>query len=209
MRSSQCELSCGISSKTRLYTALARARGGHGSRFADLGSKVRQPGDFRFAGGMGQSRDHGVMTCRLPGRGGVLKSGSRRKFSPPTLRCAKIASTRNCAGPGVSAKCIDPRVTLIAHPCAISDCNAIIAIMASITIRNLGEATKRKLKIRAAQHGRSMEQEVREILESAVKNAPPKSGANLADSIHRRFARLGGVELEPFPRGPIREPGVE
>jgi len=81
--------------------------------------------------------------------------------------------------------------------------------MASITIRNLEENTKRKLKIRAAQNGRSMEQEAREILNGALKSAPPKRGANLAEAIHRRFARFGGVELEPFPRGAIREPGIE
>ncbi len=81
--------------------------------------------------------------------------------------------------------------------------------MASIIIRNLEETTKRKLKVRAAMHGRSMEHEAREILKSALKSTPPKSGANLAEAIHRRFARFGGVELEPFPRGPIRDPGIE
>ena len=81
--------------------------------------------------------------------------------------------------------------------------------MASITIRNLEEATKRKLKVRAATNGRSMEQEAREILKSALKSASPKSGASLAQAIHRRFARFGGVDLEPFPRGPIREPEIE
>lgn len=80
--------------------------------------------------------------------------------------------------------------------------------MASITIRNLEEATKRKLKIRAAIHGRSMEQEAREILKSALRTAPKKPD-NLADAIRRRFAPLGGVELEPFPRGPILDPGIE
>ncbi|HKV82894.1 MAG TPA: hypothetical protein VJP02_32405 [Candidatus Sulfotelmatobacter sp.] len=81
--------------------------------------------------------------------------------------------------------------------------------MASITIRNLEETTKRKLKVRAALNGHSMEQEAREILKNALKSAPPKSGSNLAEAIRRRFAPLGGVELEPFPRGPIREPGIE
>jgi len=80
--------------------------------------------------------------------------------------------------------------------------------MASITIRNLEEATKRKLKIRAAMHGRSMEQEAREILMSAL-GRKPKSGADLLKAIRRRFAPLGGVELEPYPQGPIRDPGIE
>lgn len=78
--------------------------------------------------------------------------------------------------------------------------------MASITIRNLDETVKRKLKIRAAMNGRSMEQEVREILKSALKSAPSKGGANLAEAIHRRFARFGGVDLEPLPREFVRDP---
>jgi plasmid stability protein len=83
--------------------------------------------------------------------------------------------------------------------------------MASITIRNLDETVKRKLKVRAAMNGRSMEQEAREILKGALKTAPhkPKTGADLVAAIRRRFAPLGGVELEPYPRGPIRDPGIE
>ena len=48
--------------------------------------------------------------------------------------------------------------------------------MASITIRQLPETTKRKLRIRAAEHGRSMEQEAREILQAelAKTTEPPK-----------------------------------
>ena len=92
--------------------------------------------------------------------------------------------------------------------CAIIDCSAIIEIMASITIRNLEETTKRKLKVRAAMHGHSMEQEAREILKGALSSAPKKP-VNLADAIRRRFAPLGGVELEPLPREPIRDPGIE
>ena len=34
--------------------------------------------------------------------------------------------------------------------------------MASITVRNLDDSLKRRLRIRAAENGRSMEQEVRE-----------------------------------------------
>ena len=79
--------------------------------------------------------------------------------------------------------------------------------MASITIRQLPEITKRKLRIRAAQHGRSMEQEAREILKTVLKEheEQPK---DLAESIRRRFARFGGVKLEIPPRGPIPEPRI-
>jgi antitoxin FitA len=77
--------------------------------------------------------------------------------------------------------------------------------MASITIRKLEESTKRKLKVRAAMHGRSMEQEAREILRNALRQRP-RTGADLVKAIRRRFGPLGGVELEPYPREPIRDP---
>lgn len=77
--------------------------------------------------------------------------------------------------------------------------------MATITVRNLPEKTKRNLKVRAALHGRSMEQEVREILNDAAKQKP-RSGADLVKAIRARFAPLGGVELEPYPREPMADP---
>jgi len=85
--------------------------------------------------------------------------------------------------------------------------------MASITIRQLPESTKRKLKIRAAQHGRSMEQEAREILSAALSkpvslDKAPKSGADLVKAIREIFEPLGGVDLEIPPRKPIRDPGI-
>ena len=85
--------------------------------------------------------------------------------------------------------------------------------MASITIRKLPEATKRKLRIRAAQHGRSMEQEAREILRTELNkpielNKTPKTGADLVKAIREIFEPLGGVDLDIPPRGPIRDPGI-
>jgi len=77
--------------------------------------------------------------------------------------------------------------------------------MPSIVIRNLDESTKRKLKVRAAINGRSMEQEAREILKSALAQAPKKK-ANLAERVREIFAPLGGVELDRLPREPIRDP---
>ena len=76
--------------------------------------------------------------------------------------------------------------------------------MASITIRNLDEGLKRRLRIRAAEHGRSMEEEAREILRQVVgAPAPPR---NLAIAIRARVAPFGGVELELPVREAIREP---
>lgn len=77
--------------------------------------------------------------------------------------------------------------------------------MASIVIRNLDETTKRKLKIRAATNGRSMEQEAREILRSAMAHAS-KQRPNLAERIREIFRPLGGVELERLSREAIRDP---
>lgn len=66
--------------------------------------------------------------------------------------------------------------------------------MASITIRNLDEPLKTRLRIQAAMHGRSMEDEARDILRTALnrQQVPP---TNLAAAIRARFAPLGGVEL--------------
>jgi len=77
--------------------------------------------------------------------------------------------------------------------------------MASITIRGLDEATKQRLRLRAAQHKRSMEDEARHILRATLAEEPAPSGS-LAESIRRRFAPLGGIDLRLPPRGPMREP---
>lgn len=76
--------------------------------------------------------------------------------------------------------------------------------MASITIRNLDESLKRRLRIRAAEHGRSMEEEAREILRLVVDEpAPPE---NLAAAIRARVAGVGGADIDLPSREPIREP---
>lgn len=77
--------------------------------------------------------------------------------------------------------------------------------MASITIRNLDEQTKARLRVRAAHHKRSMEDEARNILRAALAEEP-RSAGNLARAIRRRFEPLGGADLEAPRRGPIRQP---
>lgn len=77
--------------------------------------------------------------------------------------------------------------------------------MASITIRNLDEPLKARLRVQAAIHGRSMEDEARDILRTAL-NHEPIPPANLAVSIRARFAPLGGVDLPDVPRESMREP---
>ncbi|ASW53445.1 Arc family DNA-binding protein [Plantactinospora sp. KBS50] len=66
--------------------------------------------------------------------------------------------------------------------------------MAALSIRDLDDAVREKLRIRAAQHGRSMEAEIRDILTAAVADEAP--GNDLFSALTERFARLGGVELE-------------
>lgn len=70
--------------------------------------------------------------------------------------------------------------------------------MASIIIRNLEDDVKARLKLRAATHGRSMEEEARDILRSAMGAADPR--ADLGQAIHARFAALGGLDLALLPR---------
>ena len=74
--------------------------------------------------------------------------------------------------------------------------------MASITIRNLDDDVKRRLRVRAAEHGRSMEEEARDILRQVV--GQPSAPRNLAQAIHARFAALGGVDLALPVRTPMR-----
>lgn len=77
--------------------------------------------------------------------------------------------------------------------------------MASITIRNLDDRTKARLRQRAARHGRSMEAEARTLLRAALAEDERK-GENLVDAIRALFAPLGGVDLPLPPREPMREP---
>ena len=77
--------------------------------------------------------------------------------------------------------------------------------MASITVRNLEDGLKHRLRVRAAENGRSMEEEARDILRTALYRQQPEQ-ENLARSIRSRFSPLGGVELDIPPRSPMRKP---
>jgi plasmid stability protein len=84
--------------------------------------------------------------------------------------------------------------------------------MPTITIRNLDETVKRKLQVRAALNGRSMEAEAREILIGSAAEPLSASGAGLdmeedfGTAIRKLFAPLGGVELNIPPRGKSHRP---
>ena len=77
--------------------------------------------------------------------------------------------------------------------------------MTSITVRNIEDDLKRRLRIRAAEHGHSMEEEARRILRSALDEdeAPSRDAIpekDLGTAIHELFAPLGGVDGIDFPR---------
>lgn len=65
--------------------------------------------------------------------------------------------------------------------------------MASLTIRNLDDDLKTLLRLQAAHHGCSMEQEPREILRKAVPSSAATAG--FAQRIHQRFAELETADL--------------
>ena len=77
--------------------------------------------------------------------------------------------------------------------------------MASITVRRLDDTVKAKLRLRAASHGRSMEEEAREILKTGLR-AERFPRLNLAESIRRHIEPLGGAELAFPPREAVRRP---
>lgn len=79
--------------------------------------------------------------------------------------------------------------------------------MASLTIRNLEETLKGRLRVRAALRGRSMEDEARHILRAALSESPSPA-AGLGERIRRRFAALGDVQLPIAAREPVRETQV-
>jgi plasmid stability protein len=75
--------------------------------------------------------------------------------------------------------------------------------MATLTIRNLDERLKGRLRVRAATRGRSMEEEARQILRTALSEPEP-AATNLAQRIRRRFAKLGDVQIPIAAREPVR-----
>ncbi|MFM9887282.1 MAG: FitA-like ribbon-helix-helix domain-containing protein [Burkholderiales bacterium] len=79
--------------------------------------------------------------------------------------------------------------------------------MATLTIRDLDEALKRSLSIRAASRNRSMEEEARQILRAALEQ-PSVPSVDLASRIRARFAGLGDVQLRVAERAPVRPPPI-
>lgn len=77
--------------------------------------------------------------------------------------------------------------------------------MAQMIVRNLDEDLKAALKRRAIQHGRSMEEEVRQILRCAV-NVEPSPAIKLGSRIAARFTDIGLVMPLPELHGQSIDP---
>ena len=77
--------------------------------------------------------------------------------------------------------------------------------MASSTIHNLDDDSKTRLRVRAAKHRHSVEEEIGMILCNTV-NRGREAPRDLAKFTRECFAPLGGVELELPTRGPQQEP---
>jgi len=79
-------------------------------------------------------------------------------------------------------------------------------MMSTLTIRNVDPAVKEQLRVRAARNGRSMEAELRHILNDAMGGERGHE-TSLAEAIRRRFEPFGGVDdLEPHPPVMVGEP---
>lgn len=79
--------------------------------------------------------------------------------------------------------------------------------MTTLTVRNLEDWIRDALRVRAAQNGRSMEAEVREILRKEAVKSAPKTPGEVVRAIHETFKEVGGwEEFEQPPRPPAPEP---
>ncbi len=74
--------------------------------------------------------------------------------------------------------------------------------MAAISVRDLDDDVRDRIRVRAARHGRSMEAEIRAILTDAVREP---DGDGLFQVMLDRFTAVGGVELDlPTRHTPVR-----
>jgi len=77
--------------------------------------------------------------------------------------------------------------------------------MASLTLRNIDDSLKASLRMSAAENGRSMEEEARQILKQFLLRK--RSSAGIGSHISRRFAAIGGVDLpDAYRSAPRRSP---
>ena len=72
--------------------------------------------------------------------------------------------------------------------------------MGTVTVRQLDDETKARLRVRAAQNGHSMEQEARDILRTSLMAPPPTE--HWVDTIFNLFGKENGIETEDLPIPP-------
>jgi plasmid stability protein len=78
--------------------------------------------------------------------------------------------------------------------------------MGSLLIRNLDDRLKARLRVRAAEQGRSMEEEARRILRRELGEPEVSDDGKSLAEIARELFGPRGADLEPHPRVPVREP---
>jgi antitoxin FitA len=78
--------------------------------------------------------------------------------------------------------------------------------MATLVIRNVEDTLHARLKARAAAHGQSMEEEVRQVLRAALAPEELAATVGLGTAMRALFAPLGGIELPEIEREPVRDP---
>lgn len=78
--------------------------------------------------------------------------------------------------------------------------------MASLIIHDLEESVQQRLRRRAESRCRSVEEEARDLLRAALEERELPAPRNTAEAIHRRFAAIGGGELDLPTREPMRDP---
>lgn len=78
----------------------------------------------------------------------------------------------------------------------------VLQIMSNLTLYNLDENIKSRLKKQAQQHGRSLEEEAKEILRLALREK--ETNINLVTRLEERFAHCEDFELPEIPREPMR-----
>lgn len=69
--------------------------------------------------------------------------------------------------------------------------------MATLTIRNLEDSIKSCLRIQAANHGHSMEEEARQILRQVL--LPEEKASRIGSKIHQHFVQAGGIDDNMIP----------
>jgi plasmid stability protein len=78
--------------------------------------------------------------------------------------------------------------------------------LATLVIRNIETALHARLKSVAAAHGRSMEEEARQVLRAALASAAIPNKVGFGDAMRALFEPLGGVDLPEVKRAPVRAP---